>query len=384
MRRTLLVVTAVALAAGCTSNERPAAPSQQQAAARTAKTPITIAVQGDNRGEIAPCGCEQSQDGGLARRATAVKKALAAGPTLLLDAGDALFPSATQRTERDAEKAALILSAMGRTRTAAMAVGDRDLLLGVDWLVSHAKESGVPLLGANLRTEGGERPFLARKLFEIGDSKVGVFAIFGQRNGQRPVEGLVVEEPAAAATAQIEALRGEGADVIVALVHGPTALQRQVAALEGLDMLIPSHDGSLSLPFRTRPESAWIVSAGKLGRTLTMIRLNLGGDGELVDEGQRERLVEEKAGLARRLEEATNLYATTAAQQPPESREALAETIRVMEKRVAELDRQIAAIPAAEGRRFRVDPLALHDEFEDDPELAVLVKAFEEGPAAAR
>jgi len=383
MRRILLVVTAVILAAGCTSNERPA-PPQQQAAARTSKAPFTIAVQGDNRGEIAPCGCAQSQDGGLARRGTAVKQALDAGPTLLLDAGDALFSSATQRTERDDEKAALILSAMGRTRTAAMAVGDRDLLLGVDWLVAHAKESGVPLLGANLRTEGGERPFLPRKLFEVGDAKVGVFAIFGQRDGQRPVEGLVVEDPAASATAQIEALRGEGADVIVALVHGPTAVQRQVAALAGLDMLIPSHDGSLSLPYRIRPETAWIVGAGKLGRTLTTIRMRLGGDGELVDEGQRDRLVEEKAGLARRLEESTHLYATTAAQQPPESREALAETIRVIEKRVAELDRQIAAIPAAEGRRFRVESLALHDGFEDDPELAVLVKAFEEGPAAAR
>ncbi|HWV37101.1 MAG TPA: hypothetical protein VN033_01345 [Vulgatibacter sp.] len=380
--RSLLVVTAVAIAAGCAGNGRQAPPPPP--APTVVKAEFTIAVQGDNRGEIAPCGCAQSQDGGLARRATAVRQAFDAGPTLLLDAGDALFSSTTQRTEGDEEKAALILSSMGRTRTAAMAVGDRDLLLGVDWLVATAREHEVPLLSANVRTEDGERPFLPRKRFAVDDAEVGVFAVFGQREGQRPIAGLVVEDPVAAAAAQVEALRAEGADLVVALVHGPTALVRQVAAIEGLDLLVPSHDGSLSLPYRTGPEAAWIVGAGRLGRTISMIRMNLEGEGELMDEGQRARLVEEREGLATRLAEASKLYSTTAAQQPPESREALAETIRVLDRRIAEVDRQIGVLPAQGGPRFRVETIALHDGFEDDPELAVLVKAFEEGAAAAR
>jgi len=380
MRRTLLLLTALALSAGCSKATGQAPPP---APAATPKAPFTIAVQGDNRGEIAPCGCAQSQDGGLARRATAVRQAAEQGPLLLLDAGDTLFDSPTQRTDRDDEKAALILSALGRTKTAAMAVGDRDLVMGADWLVAHAKESGVPLLCANLRKEDGERPFLQRKLFEVGDAKVGVFAVFGKREGERPVPGLVAEDPIAAATAQIAALRGEGADLVLALVHGPTALQRDVAALSGLDMLVPSHDGSLSLPYRVRPETAWIVGAGKLGRSIVKVRVALGGDGEWVDDGQRERLAEEKTGLARRLDESKSLYATSAGQQPEESREALAETIRVLEKRLAETTAQLAAIPAEGGRRFQVEQLALSDKFEDDPELAVMVKAFDEGPAAA-
>ncbi|HEY0839725.1 MAG TPA: hypothetical protein VGD74_06025, partial [Vulgatibacter sp.] len=134
------------LVAACTTQPPTEAPREPRTIA-----PFTIAVQGDNRGEIGPCGCTLRQEGGLPRRATVLAKAREAGPILLLDSGDALFPKLGKGGDRDDEKAALILREMAGMGTAAMAVGERDLALGADWLVSQAKEAGLPLLCANLR-----------------------------------------------------------------------------------------------------------------------------------------------------------------------------------------------------------------------------------------
>ena len=51
-------------------------------------------------------------------------------------------------------KAALILAAHKRMGVDAMAVGDLDLKLGVQWLKEQAAEAGTPFLSANLVTDG--------------------------------------------------------------------------------------------------------------------------------------------------------------------------------------------------------------------------------------
>ncbi|HEY0839374.1 MAG TPA: hypothetical protein VGD74_04250, partial [Vulgatibacter sp.] len=221
--------------------------------------------------------------------------------------------------------------------------------------------------------------FLARKLVEVGEAKVGVFGIFGQHAGVGPLPGVIAEDPVVAAAAQIAALRDEGANLVVGLVHGPTVLQREIAALQGLDLLIPSHDGSLSLPYQPRPGNAWIVGAGQLGRSLAMIRLHLDGDGALVDEGVAARLQEEKDGLSQRLAEAKGIFAS---QGSAEDREAVAERIRSFEHRLAEVQRQVAQVGHAQGRRFRMERIDLGESFPDDPDVAARVEAFQ--AAAAR
>lgn len=373
MLRSLALVPALALVAACTSQPAAEAPKEPRRLA-----PFTIAVQGDNRGEIGPCGCTLRQEGGLPRRATALSQAREAGPLLLLDSGDALFPKLGKGGDRDDEKAALILREMAGMGTAAMAVGERDLALGPDWLASRAKEAGLPLLAANLRKEDGTRPFEARKLLEVGEAKVGVFGIFGQHAGVGPLPDVVADDPVVAASAQIEALRAGGADLVVGLVHGPTVLQREIAALPDLDLLIPSHDGSLSLPYQPRPGNAWIVGAGQLGRTLAMIRMNLDGDGALVDEGVAARLREEKDGLSQRLAEAKTIFASSA-QAAPEDREAVVVRIRTLEHRLSEVERQVAQVGHAEGRRFRMERIDLVESIPDDPEVAARVDAFTAG-----
>src|SRR5690606_33230947 len=78
---------AVEPAAAAAAEKQEKQEQREQAPARTV-APFTILVMGDNRGEIVPCGCKDFPRGGLPRRATFVQEARAAGPVLLLDAGD--------------------------------------------------------------------------------------------------------------------------------------------------------------------------------------------------------------------------------------------------------------------------------------------------------
>src|SRR4051794_37539515 len=104
--------------------------------ARAEPRRLVLLFTGDNRGEIAPCGCKAEPQGGLARRKTAVEAERARGvPVVLMDAGNALFHEPTRTEEPKAlQRAELVLEQMEAEGTVAMAVGARDLSQGLPWL----------------------------------------------------------------------------------------------------------------------------------------------------------------------------------------------------------------------------------------------------------
>src|SRR5690606_4104871 len=120
------------LLAGCQRAGEPEAAPTPEVEARTEtreRQPFTLLATGDNRGQIAPCGCEPPV-GGLSRRVVYVRKRREEGPLLVVDAGDAL----AEDGRADPERARLILRAMAATGIEAAAVGELDLALGVAWL----------------------------------------------------------------------------------------------------------------------------------------------------------------------------------------------------------------------------------------------------------
>jgi 2',3'-cyclic-nucleotide 2'-phosphodiesterase (5'-nucleotidase family) len=62
----------------------------------------------------------------------------------------------------------LILEAMGALGYDALAVGERDLALGVEELKKRAAAARVPLLAANLVGRDGKKPFEQRRLLKVG------------------------------------------------------------------------------------------------------------------------------------------------------------------------------------------------------------------------
>jgi len=366
---------AVEPAAAAAAEKQEKQEQREQAPARTV-APFTILVMGDNRGEIVPCGCKDFPRGGLPRRATFVQEARAAGPVLLLDAGDALFEDPYRKSAYAKAKAELVMKGMGRLETAAMAVGDRDLTEGVEWLQAQAKAAGIPLLSANLRTEEGVQPFQSHRIFQVGEARVGVVGLFGMRAGMRMPTGLVMEDPVEAARASVAAMQAEGVDVIVALVHGPNDVIRAVAAVPGVEMIVPSHDGSISFPYRPNPDAAWIIAGGQMGRTLTSVRFHLEGGGRLEDAGAAAPLKEDRASVAKNLDLAKVRFERADPGAP--ERESLAEQIRFLERRDVDLAKRIAALDEIEGRHFESKQHSLGDDIADEPEMAALLKAFED------
>jgi 2',3'-cyclic-nucleotide 2'-phosphodiesterase (5'-nucleotidase family) len=149
--------------------------------ARSEPRRLVLLFTGDNRGEIAPCGCKEEPQGGLARRKTALEAERARGlPTVLLDAGNALFREPTpQQAPLAQQKAELVLEQMEAQGTVAMAVGTRDLSQGLAYLqkATRARSKKLKLLSANLVDKAGKAPFAPSMVVEAGGLKVGVVGV---------------------------------------------------------------------------------------------------------------------------------------------------------------------------------------------------------------
>lgn len=118
-----------------------AAPPAPAAAPRR----ITILYTADLWGTLEPCGCSADQRGGLARMATAVRRARAEGHEVLLVAGgDLLFagPLDPERRAQDLSRARAIAGALREMGLAATVAGERDLSAGADF----ARKSGLPVV----------------------------------------------------------------------------------------------------------------------------------------------------------------------------------------------------------------------------------------------
>lgn len=203
MRFVLILILALA---ACTSRTKTAEAPKEQV--------LTLLVTADLWGQLEPCGCSADMRGGLDRMAAYVEARRGSGPTLLVDAGDALFdrleyaPDEEVGAKLRAETVAAALRQMGLS---AKAVFEKDAL------PSFAVEAHFPkellLRGPSIREAGGLRVGLLPWEIEEGPERVA-------------------KESAS--------LRSRGADVVVVLAHGPRA-RLASQALSGPDLVIGSH-----------------------------------------------------------------------------------------------------------------------------------------------
>jgi hypothetical protein len=141
-------------------------------------------LSGEERGYLSPCGCSRPQLGGLARKATAV----AGG--LLLESGD-LVDGPGRLAELRYETILIALSEMG---CRAVNVGDRDLTLGLDFLLSAAGLARFPLLSANIVDGTGALVFDPFIDLAVDADSIRVVGLLG---GPAP-EGVSLLDPAVA------------------------------------------------------------------------------------------------------------------------------------------------------------------------------------------
>lgn len=279
-----------------------------------------------------------------------------------MDTGDSLFPNGLAApNEADRRRADLIARTMGQLHYDAMVVGEHDLDDGLAKLQALAGAAHLTLLSANLADAQGKHPFAATKLLDTPRGKVG---LFGVELVGADKAGLHAEDPAAAARKCVDDLRNAGAQVIVALVHGPGFDAPRFLRELHLDVALYGHDGRVGTVAPGPPGYA----AGQKGRSLAKVAVELGigpvTDGSVTeDAGAEVRLLDE---LYQKLQE------RRAAATTDQARSAMAAQMKLNRER---REQAAARAKVQLGRTARLSYLNLDDSVKADPELQKAVDA---------
>ena len=253
--------------------------SRASGAAATAAPPareLLVVGTTDLKGRTSPCGCHTPK-GGFARSSHVLDSLRASGTAFVyVDAGGA-FPDQDGR----ADLAEFMVRSLRELDPAAVGVGPRDLRHGVRFLQQLVRETGLPVLCANLVDRStGKRLFPATRVVTVRGVKVGLFALMGERWDLGPArDSVAVTDAENAAHEAVTALRAQGAQVIVLLSQlGKVGGEDLASAVPGIHAAILGHDVPI-LERGRRVGDAMLSYAGELGQHLGLIRVALDASG---------------------------------------------------------------------------------------------------------
>ncbi|MBI3891612.1 MAG: hypothetical protein HY303_08795 [Candidatus Wallbacteria bacterium] len=257
------------------------APAQAQAAAvpstphTTATRPAVLVYVTARLGEVATCGCAPER-GGLGRQATYVAQLGKHADLGYVEAGDTFFhnwrvqPAEAPRLVERARRLTELLASQGLLATA---VGECDLAVGLRVLEMLAKDARFPVLGANLITPEGRRPFPATAVVTIGGLHVGLVGLISDRLGVTTTHSDLVVEPPAKRLAQVLQSFSPRPDRIVVLAHmSPAEAEELARAVPGADLAVLGH-GNGRLPVPRLVGSTLLVGSEPKGQELGEVDL---------------------------------------------------------------------------------------------------------------
>jgi 5'-nucleotidase len=173
------------------------------------------------------------------------------GNVLILDAGDTLHG----QTATNLSKGEAMVEVMNAVGYSAMVPGNHDFNFGTERLLELSGLMDFPLLAANVKTADGQNLFQPYEIFTLDGVTVGVFGLITPetvtRADPRFVAGLTFADPAETAEAITAALKSEGCDIIIALMHmgidefsAPANRSDTIALTAGIDVIIDGHSHS--------------------------------------------------------------------------------------------------------------------------------------------
>jgi hypothetical protein len=318
----------------------------------------SIVVTSDLWGYLAPCGCSRDMRGGIDRAAAYVAGVRKEGPTLLIDAGDALFEwpqlSEAEKIQAD-KKARTLLASLEAMGLSAKAVTTRDQLIPE---VLTALPAGHRLGGPDVR--------------EVGGLRVGLL----------PVEASSGDEVLASGAA---ALRKQKADFILALAHGPRArvlAMGEAAQAAGIDAVVGSGAETVDEGDKARAAVVGVPVLFTQARGQSLLRIDLTsrpGGGRAVYAAGEEGKERELAAMDERIRS----LAERIAHLPPGSDaapfQAKLEELRTRRRTLAEQ----APAPPAQGSFFTARFVPLTEDLPGDPAVTKLVQDYDRAAAEA-
>jgi 2',3'-cyclic-nucleotide 2'-phosphodiesterase (5'-nucleotidase family) len=242
--------------------------------------PVTITFLHTNDVyEIAP----REGRGGLAELATLLRTERAnAEHSITTFGGDLISPSVLSGMTKGAQ----MIDLYNRLGTDVAVLGNHEFDFGPEVAAERIRESQFPWLGTNVLGPDG-RPALGAvdlHVIEVGGYRIGFFGLLAPETDvlSSPGPDIAFAPLVETATAAVERLRAQGADVIVALTHDDFADDRDVARqVEAIDLILGGHDHD---PITFHDGGTLIVKAGYDAHYLAAVDLTI----ERVRRGEEE------------------------------------------------------------------------------------------------
>ncbi len=206
--------------------------------------------------------------GGLAELMTLLKQERARADNHLTTlGGDLLSPSVMSGLTKGAQMVAL-MNAIGLDFAG---LGNHEFDFGDDVLKARMAESEFTWLATNTLGSDGA-PFggaQASVMRQVGDFKVGIFSLLTAETSHlsSPGPGVIIQSPEEVAKKTVAALRGQGAEIVIALTHLDIAQDRALARAGGIDIILGGHDHDPIMFFES---GTLILKAGTDARYLAV------------------------------------------------------------------------------------------------------------------
>lgn len=174
-------------------------------------------------------------------------------PVLLLDSGD-FTGSYFNRKSKEMPAEWKAMQIMGYD---ALALGDVDLLVGIDTFALHWEKVGIPLLLCNYRFEGTtlEKWVSPYCMLDKGNIRIGIIGVGLQLSNRLPesiFSGMLWEDPVKSVNECVKQLQKRGCELIICLSHlgdqSSTEIFHDFRLAEenvGIDLIIGAHSHRL-------------------------------------------------------------------------------------------------------------------------------------------
>lgn len=166
----------------------------------------------------------------------------------------------------------------------AMALGVKDLGLGVDILRQRMEEAQFPFLSVNVTSKGNSDLFAQEYVIRnIDGHQVAIIGVTEQGN----VPEFTVADPVEALGQVLPDMKQE-ADIVIVLTNAPASWARKIAStMDGIDLIVVGGDEPLPAGEMTEAGTvivhADVAMPGHAGRNMGLVTLNFNGQGEVTD-----------------------------------------------------------------------------------------------------
>jgi 2',3'-cyclic-nucleotide 2'-phosphodiesterase (5'-nucleotidase family) len=188
---------------------------------------------------------EQDGRGGFARLAAVVASERARGGTVFfVHSGDTLSPSLLSGIDKGAH----IVDILNQMGVDIFTPGNHEFDFGPENFRARIAGAQFPVVTSNIREKDGSQPAhtIDRKIVDAGGVKIGFYGLTSEDTTAVSSPGDMAFMPSVATgSAEAAALRKDGAEIVIAVVHTPLAVDMTLVRTGAADLVLSGHDEHL-------------------------------------------------------------------------------------------------------------------------------------------